>query len=75
MPTIEETIKTLQDMGFSEAQAKKALNKTGWSGIEAAAEWLLSHPDDDGTEEVAGDTTAEGGSLQMSMLLFAFLPA
>ena len=51
MPTIAETISMLKDMGFSEAQAKKALNKTGWSGIEAAAEWLLSHPDDDGTEE------------------------
>ena len=53
MPTIEETINTLKDMGFSEAQAKKALNKTGWSGIEAAAEWLLSNPGDDGTEEKA----------------------
>ena len=74
MPTIEETIKTLQDMGFSEAQAKKALNKTGWSGIEAAAEWLLSHPDDDGTEEAAGDTPAEGVSLEMSMGIFVFLP-
>ena len=51
MPTIAETISMLKDMGFSEAQAKKALNKTGWSGIEAAAEWLLSNPDDDGTED------------------------
>ena len=57
MPTIEETISTLKDMGFSEEQAKKALNKTGWSGIEAAAEWLLSHPDDDGTEDDADTTT------------------
>ena len=55
MPTIEETINTLKDMGFSEQQAKKALNKTGWSGIEAAAEWLLSHPDDDGTENDADE--------------------
>ena len=67
MPTIEETIKTLQDMGFTEAQAKKALNKTGWSGIEAAAEWLLSHLDDDGTVEVAGDSTAEVVSFEVSM--------
>ena len=57
MPTIEETINTLKDMGFSEAQAKKALNKTGWSGIEAAAEWLLSNPGDDGTEEAAEEST------------------
>ena len=57
MPTIEETINTLKDMGFSEAQAKKALNKTGWSGIEAAAEWLLSNPDDDGTEDTPAEST------------------
>ena len=44
-------------MGFSEAQAKKALNKTGWSGIEAAAEWLLSNPDDDGTEDTPAEST------------------
>lgn len=49
MPTIEETINTLKDMGFPEEKAKKALNKTGWSGVEAAMEWLLNHPDDDGT--------------------------
>ena len=63
MPTIEETINTLKDMGFSEAQAKKALNKTGWSGIEAAAEWLLSNPDDDGTEDTAADSTIEAVSI------------
>ena len=63
MPTIEETINTIKDMGFSEAQAKKALNKTGWSGIEAAAEWLLSHPDDDGTEEATEEPMAAAVSL------------
>lgn len=57
MPTIEETISTIKDMGFSEAQAKKALNKTGWSGIEAAAEWLLSNPGDDGTEDTPEEST------------------
>ncbi len=34
MPTIEETIQTIVEMGFSEDRAKKALNKTGWSGVE-----------------------------------------
>lgn len=43
MSTVEEYIETLKDMGFSEEQAKSALNKTGWSGIEAAADWLLSN--------------------------------
>jgi len=47
MPTIEETINTLKDMGFPEERAKKALNKTGWAGVEAAMEWLLSHPEDE----------------------------
>ena len=58
MPTIEETVNTLKDMGFTEAQAKKALNKTGWTGIEAAAEWLLSNPGDDGTEDASEDPPA-----------------
>merc|ERR1711982_135257 len=55
MPTIEETINTLKDMGFSEERAKKALNKTGWSGVEAAMDWILNHPegeDEDDDEEM-----------------------
>ena len=32
--TVEETIKNLVEMGFSEERSKKALNKTGWAGIE-----------------------------------------
>jgi len=75
MPTIEETINTLKDMGFTEAQAKKALNKTGWSGIESAAEWLLSHPGDDGTEEAGeesmptedGETTSETPTVKLQL--------
>lgn len=51
MPTVEETINTIKDMGFSEDRAKKALNKTGWSGVEAAMEWLLSHPEGEDDEE------------------------
>jgi len=62
MPTIEETVNTLKDMGFTEAQAKKALNKTGWTGIEAAAEWLLSNPGDDGTEDDSENPPANEGN-------------
>jgi len=51
MPTIEETINTLKDMGFPEERAKKALNKTGWAGVEAAMEWLLSHPEDEDEDD------------------------
>ena len=32
-------------------RAKKALNKTGWAGVEAAMEWLLSHPEGEDEEE------------------------
>ena len=48
MSTVEATISQLTEMGFSENKAKKALMQTGWSGVEAAMEWLLSNPDDDG---------------------------
>merc|ERR1712029_1336849 len=51
MPTIEETINTLKDMGFSEERAKKALNKTGWSGVEAAMDWILNHPEGEDDDE------------------------
>jgi len=49
MPTTEETINTLKDMGFSEERAKKALNKTGY--LESAMEWLLNHPEGEADEE------------------------
>ncbi|GAV02899.1 hypothetical protein RvY_13405 [Ramazzottius varieornatus] len=49
----------LMEMGFPEAKAQKALRVTGNMGLEAAMEWILSHPDDDGTgvdEPVAAPT-------------------
>merc|ERR1711935_797500 len=46
---------TLKDMGFSEERAKKALNKTGWSGVESAMEWLLNHPEGEGDEDEDDD--------------------
>merc|ERR1712029_716315 len=49
MPTIEETLTQLQEMGFSQEKAKKALMMTGWKGVEPAMEWILAHPVDDGT--------------------------
>lgn len=52
MSTVEATLTQLKEMGFSEAKAKKALTQTGWSGVEAAMEWLLANPDDDGEMEV-----------------------
>jgi len=59
MPTVEETINTLKDMGFSEERAKKALNKTGWSGVEGAMDWLLNHPEGEGDDEEDPDEVME----------------
>lgn len=48
-------------MGFTPAQARKALRETGGS-IERAVEWLFSHPDDDGSESApAAASGAQGG--------------
>jgi len=59
MSTVEATLTQLQEMGFSEAKAKKALTQTGWSGVEAAMEWLLANPDDDGEMDEVEAAAAE----------------
>lgn len=41
----------LVDMGFTSAQAKKALRETG-GDPERAVEWLFSHPDDTGLDDI-----------------------
>ncbi|BGP37934.1 ubiquitin C-terminal hydrolase Ubp14 [Rhodotorula kratochvilovae] len=50
------------EMGFSPAQARKALRETGGS-MERAVEWLFSHPDDDGSDSApaAGSSSSAGG--------------
>ncbi|KJA15399.1 hypothetical protein HYPSUDRAFT_207890 [Hypholoma sublateritium FD-334 SS-4] len=45
------------DMGFTEAQAKKALRETS-GNPERAVEWLFSHPDDDGNDNETTPTAA-----------------
>merc|ERR1712072_1082636 len=40
----------VSEMGFSPAQARKALRETGGS-VERAVEWLFSHPEDQGEDE------------------------
>ncbi|CAO3642481.1 unnamed protein product [Cunninghamella blakesleeana] len=60
-----EQISTLCEMGFTPAQAKKALNETN-NDTERALDWLFSHPDDQGedsntnedanSEKVIGDS-------------------
>lgn len=49
------------DMGFTPAQARKALGETGGS-IERAVEWLFSHPDDDGSAPSAAASSGTAGS-------------
>ncbi|KAH7911744.1 hypothetical protein BJ138DRAFT_1149823 [Hygrophoropsis aurantiaca] len=45
----EGEIAMLSDMGFTNAQAKKALRETA-GNIERAVEWLFNHPDDNGDD-------------------------
>ena len=35
------------------------MNKTGWSGVESAMEWLLSHPEGEDEEEEDEEMQAE----------------
>lgn len=48
-----ESVEMLGAMGFTNAQAKKALKKTG-GNMERAVEWLFSHPGDMGEIEESG---------------------
>ncbi|KAI0653789.1 ubiquitinyl hydrolase [Cubamyces menziesii] len=48
-----EQISMLSEMGFTPAQARKALRETG-GNAERAVEWLFSHPDDTGEDATAG---------------------
>ncbi|KAI0055329.1 ubiquitin carboxyl-terminal hydrolase 14 [Artomyces pyxidatus] len=56
-----EQISMLADMGFTHAQARKALRETG-GDPERAVEWLFSHPDDTGedTAPAPAESTPSG---------------
>jgi ubiquitin carboxyl-terminal hydrolase 5/13 len=54
----EDQIAMLADMGFTSAQAKKALKETG-GNPERAVEWLFNHPDDTGE---SSDSSAPAGA-------------
>jgi len=61
--TVGSVLQTLQEMGFTEERAKKALAKTSWKGVEPAMEWLLAHPDDgDEDEEDLDDLDASAAA-------------
>lgn len=55
-----EQIAMLSDMGFTPAQARKALRETG-GDAERAVEWLFNHPEDTGEDVPMGDAS-EGPS-------------
>ncbi|KAJ7709528.1 hypothetical protein B0H17DRAFT_228731 [Mycena rosella] len=62
-PTADQ-IAMLADMGFTAAQARKALRETS-GNAERAVEWLFNHPDDTGADEApaaAPAVPAAGGT-------------
>ncbi|KAJ7827504.1 hypothetical protein B0H14DRAFT_1230424 [Mycena olivaceomarginata] len=62
-PTADQ-IAMLADMGFTSAQARKALRETS-GNAERAVEWLFNHPDDTGADDApaaAAAPAAVGGS-------------
>lgn len=54
-----DKVESLGQMGFSPAQAKKALRETG-GDMERAVDWLFSHPDDTGESEPSTSTAISG---------------
>ncbi|EJD47976.1 ubiquitinyl hydrolase [Auricularia subglabra TFB-10046 SS5] len=52
-----ESIAMLADMGFTSAQARKALKETG-GNAERAVEWLFNHPDDAGEDASAAPSSS-----------------
>ncbi|KAG8221718.1 hypothetical protein J3R82DRAFT_2006 [Butyriboletus roseoflavus] len=71
-----EEIALLADMGFTQAQARKALLETD-GDPERAVEWLFNHPDDNGETASAGatGTETERGTKAMSPPGSTGLPA
>ncbi|KAG0171228.1 hypothetical protein DFQ29_008955 [Apophysomyces sp. BC1021] len=58
LPATDDQISILCDMGFSPAQAKKALRETD-NDTERAVDWLFSHPEDSGEDSVTERASAE----------------
>ncbi|KAJ6624496.1 hypothetical protein B0H10DRAFT_2006189 [Mycena sp. CBHHK59/15] len=53
----EDQIAMLSDMGFTSAQARKALRETS-GNAERAVEWLFNHPDDTGADVAPAGTAS-----------------
>lgn len=51
MSTKEQQTNQLLDMGFGNNRVVRALQATGFKGVESAMEWLLAHADDTSLDE------------------------
>ncbi|TFK33774.1 ubiquitinyl hydrolase [Crucibulum laeve] len=56
-----EQVSMLADMGFTPAQARKALRETS-GNVERAVEWLFSHPDDMGEDSTPAASAASAAA-------------
>jgi hypothetical protein len=45
-PADPGVVNTLVEMGFTQARVETALRRVGINSVEAAMEWLLTHPED-----------------------------
>ncbi|TFK26041.1 ubiquitin carboxyl-terminal hydrolase 14 [Coprinopsis marcescibilis] len=57
----QEQVALIVDMGFTSAQAKKALRETD-GNAERAVEWLFNHPDDMGDELASSTASASSAT-------------
>jgi len=65
MPSTEQMMATLLDMGFSNNRAVRALRATGFKGTEPAVEWLFERADDPSLDE--DFTEEEGAQIQQEI--------
>ncbi|KAF8710846.1 Hydrolase, partial [Rhizoctonia solani] len=72
-PNLEQ-VSMIVDMGFTPAQAKKALRESN-GNPEQAVEWLFSHPDDVGDTDEAIPATTEAATSQPKVGGVNTLPA
>ncbi|GAA5885465.1 hypothetical protein JCM6882_009629 [Rhodosporidiobolus microsporus] len=70
----EDQIQMVGEMGFSPAQARKALRETGCN-MERAVEWLFSHPDDDGSDSAPAGGASSSSASSSSVPGSSTLPA